>query len=150
MTIPQTSGQAAVSNLSAAAPPSPHHMISDGIWNQSTVHISCTLYLDSSLLHFDLSNTVSKESVPLTKYLITIKHAFVHLLSPLSMAINPSVELLEVFVSAGWDLNRHFKLSGDNGRRLSNLVANQEALVDWCFEHGVQVSDGAKDKNALK
>ncbi|MCJ1423548.1 hypothetical protein MMC29_001432 [Sticta canariensis] len=132
-------------------PPSPRRLITDGVRNHSTVEISRALGLDRSLLPFALSSAVSKGSVPLTMYLLTTESAPVHTLNPLEIATEPSVELLDAVVSAGWDLNQRSSDKGaGKGQRLLDLVAWDEGLLKWCLEHGAQVSDGAEDENALR
>lgn len=132
-------------------PPSPRRLIIDGIRNQSTAEISRALRLDHSLLAFALSSAVSKGSIPLTAYLLTTERAPVDTLTPLNIATEPSVELLDTVVSAGWDLNRRSPDKGaGKGQRLLDLVAWDEGLVKWCIEHGAQVSDGAENEDALK
>ena len=130
---------------------SPRRLITDGIRNQSTAEITNALQLDRSLLPFALSSAVSKGSVPLTAYLLTTEGASVDALTPLNIATEPSVELLDTVVSAGWDLNQRSPDKGaGKGQRLLDLVAWNEGLVKWCLEHGAKVSDGAEDEDALR
>lgn len=35
------------------------------------------------------------------------------------------------------------------GKRLIDLVAGKECLVNWCLDHGSQISDGAEDEDPL-
>lgn len=150
-----TLGPAAPSNAAPdpqiSKPPSPRRLITNGIRNQSTAEIAQALQLDPSLLPFALSSAVSKGSVPLTVYLLTTERAPVDTLTPLNLATEPSVELLDTVVSAGWDLNQRSPDKGaGKGPRLLDLVAWNEGLVKWCLEHGAQMSDGAEDEDALK
>lgn len=132
-------------------PPSPRRLITDGIRNRSTHEISRGLQLDRSLLPFALSSAVSKGSVPLTSYLLTTERAPVDTLTPLNVATEPSTELLDVVVSAGWDLNQRSPDKGaGKGQRLLDLVTWDEGLVRWCLEHGAQISDGADEEDAFK
>lgn len=146
-----TSDHAAPSNPQKTKSPSPRRLVTDGIRNDSTAEISRALRLDRSLLPFALSSAVSKGSVPLTTYLLTSERAPVEALTPLNIAIEPSVELLDVIVCAGWDLNQRSPDRGaGKGQRVMDLVASDEDLVRWCLEHGAQVSNGAEDDNALR
>ena len=132
-------------------PPSPCRLLNNGIRNQSTAEIAYALQLDRSLLSSALFTAVFKGSVALTAYLITTEHAPVDKLTPLTLAIEPSVELLDVVVSAGWNLNqRNPDRGAGKGHRLIDLVAGNECLVKWCLEHGSQISDGAEDEDPLK
>ena len=79
--------------------PSPRRLITDGIRNRSTREISRGLQLDRLLLPFALSSAVSKGSVPLTSYLLATERAPVDTLTPLQVATEPSIELLDVIVS---------------------------------------------------
>ncbi|MCJ1267213.1 hypothetical protein MMC22_007098 [Lobaria immixta] len=152
------SGPAAPSNPSGEArdhqvtkSPSPRRLITDGIRNQSTAEISRALELDRSLLPFALSSAISKGSVPLIAYLLTTENAPINTLTPLNITTEPSIELLDVVVSAGWDLNQRSPDKGaGKGQRLLDLVAWDEGLVKWCLEHGAQVSDGVEDEDTLK
>lgn len=56
-----------------------------------------------SLLSIALFRALYKDSVTLTAYLITTKHAPVDKLTPLTVAIEPSVELLDIVVFAGME-----------------------------------------------
>lgn len=130
--------------------PSPRRQVTDAIRNGSTDEISRALRLDPSLLSFALSSAVSKGSVPLTTYLLTSERAPIETLTPLNIATEPSVELLDALVCAGWNVNQRSPDRGaGKGQRLLDLVASDEVLVRWCLEHGAQVSDGVEDENAL-
>lgn len=129
----------------------PRRLITDGIRNRFTHEISQALQLDRSLLPFALSSAVSKGSVPLTSYLLATERAPVNTLTPLNVATAPSIELLDVVVSRGWDLNQRSSDRGaGKGPRLLDLVAGDEGLVRWCLEHGAQISDGADEEDALR
>ncbi|MCJ1260738.1 hypothetical protein MMC22_000600 [Lobaria immixta] len=151
MAADPTSGSVSPSNSPMTKPPSPRRLITDGIRNHSTTEISRALQLDRSLLPFALSSVVYKGSVPLTAYLLATERAPVDTLTPLKIATEPSVELLDTVVSAGWDLNQRSPDKGaGKGQRLIDLVAGNEDLVKWCLEHGAQVSDEAEEENALR
>ena len=122
-------------------------MITDGVRNCSTTEISRALQLDRSLLPFALSSAVRKGSVLLTRYLLVTESALANTLTPINVAPEASVELLDLIVSAGWDLNKR-SLRGKGGRLL-DMVAFDEGLVKWCLEHGAQVSDGAENEDAF-
>lgn len=98
-----------------------------------------------------LFSAVYKGSVALTAYLITTEHAPVDKLTPLTLAIEPSVELLDTVVSAGWNLNQRSPDRGaGKGQRLIDLVAGNECLVKWCLEHGSRISHGAENEDPLR
>ncbi|MCJ1465298.1 hypothetical protein MMC07_003915 [Pseudocyphellaria aurata] len=129
--------------------PIPRLMINKGVKNKSTTEIVRALRLDPSLLSYALTLAVSKGSVSLTRYLLTTESASVHELTPMHLVGNPSVELLDVVVSAGWDLNRRFEEFGMK-MRLLDLLSSKEDLVKWCLEHGAQISDGIENENPFK
>lgn len=133
-----------------AAPFNAQRLITDGIRNHSTAELSRALQLDRSLLSTALFCAVCKGSVFLTEYLLTTERARVDALTPLAITVEPSIELLETVVSAGWDLNQRSPESREGkGPRLLDLVAGDEDLVKWCLEHGAQVSDGAEDEDTF-
>ncbi len=130
---------------------SPRRLITDGIRNRSTREISRGLELDRSLLPFALSSAVTKGSVPLTSYLLATERASLDTLTPLCVATEPSIELLDVVVSMGWDINQRSPDKGaGKGQRLLDLVIGDEGLVRWCLEHGAQISDGADEEDTFK
>lgn len=139
-----TSGSAALSiaapDSQKIIPPSSRRLITNGIRNQSTAEIAHALQLDRSLLSSALFSAV-----------INIEHAPVDKLTPLTLAVEPSVELFNTVVSAGWNLNQRSpdRWAG-KGPRLIDLVAGNECLVKLCLEHGSQISDGAEDEDPLK
>lgn len=102
---------AALSNSPAFGPQitkplSPKRMMTDAIKNQSTIEVSHVLQTDRSLLPYALSTAVFKALAPMTKYLLTSEGAAVHRLTPLFVAAQSSIELLDAVFTAAWDLNK--------------------------------------------
>ena len=134
-----------------AKPVSPRRQITDGIRNGSTEEISRALQLDRTLLPYALSTAVWRGSVPLTTYLLNNEHAPVETLRVSSVLQEPTIELLDVLVSAGWDLNQRSPSSGPAmvGRFLDGVV-HDEQMVRWCLEHGAEVSDGKENEDGYR
>lgn len=132
------------SNATKSVPP--RRLVTEGVRNGSTEAISSALQLDPSLLSFALSSAVRKGSVTLTTHLLNNEHASVDTLPVSSVATEPSIELLDILVSAGWNLNQRSNL----GLRLLDMVTSDEELVRWCLDHGAKVSDGKDDEDDFK
>ena len=135
----------------AAKPVSPRRLITEGIRNGSTEEIAHALQLDRTLLPYALSTTVWRGSVPLTTYLLNDEHAPIETLRVSSVLQEPTIELLDVLVSAGWDLNQRSPSSGPGmvGRFLDGVV-HDERMVRWCLEHGAEVSDGKENEDGYR
>lgn len=113
-------------------------MIVKGIMSHSTAEISRTLQLDRSLLGFVLQTAVYRGDVPMTAFLVTTEGAPVDTLSPVWIAAEVSIELLDTLVSAGWDMKKRSSITGPSttrGQRLLSMVIWNEELVKWCIEH---------------
>lgn len=123
--------------------PSPDNMLLNGIGNNSIDEVSRAIQLDRSLLRDALITATFKGCVEITKYLLTTEKAPVEWLIPRTVARKASIELLDVVVSAGWDINQ--RAGSGKGVRLLDLVIWDEEMMKWCFEHGAQVADGAED-----
>lgn len=90
-----------------------------------------------SLLSQALRSAVYHGSASMVEYLLSQEKApGLDTLTPLTVAVSPSIELLSVLVSHGWDLNRRQPDHGGPGQRLLDFICGDEALVRWCLEHG--------------
>ena len=79
----------------------------------------------------------------LTAYLLDNRHAQMSSLNLHHIAGKPSVELLELLLSHGWDVNQATPPSPvQQGRRLIDHVCHDEELVRWLVEHGATVDHG--------
>ncbi|KAF5636780.1 uncharacterized protein FTJAE_5976 [Fusarium tjaetaba] len=93
-----------------------------------------------------LGRCVRHGSIDLVKYLLESERAPVESLSPLAVAANSSIPLLELLVSHGWDLNKaEVYRSLKRGDKLIDLVCDDHQLVCWLVEHGARVTDGDVD-----
>ena len=135
----------------AAKPVPPRRLINEGIRNGSTEEISRALQLDCTLLPYALSTAVWRGSVPLTAYLLNNEHAPVETLMVSSVLQEPTIELLDLLISAGWDINQRSPSSGPGmvGRFLDGVV-HDERMVRWCLEHGAEVSDGKENEDGYR
>ncbi|KAL8788496.1 MAG: hypothetical protein Q9195_007273 [Heterodermia aff. obscurata] len=144
-----SSNNPAASNATKPIPP--RRLINEGIRNGSTEEIARALQLDRTLLPYALNTAVWRGSVPITTYLLNDEHAPVERLRVSSVLQEPTIELLDVLVSAGWDLNQRSPASGPGmvGRFLDG-VAHDEGMVRWCLEHGAEVSDGKENEDEYR
>ena len=124
----------------------PRRLINEGIRNGSTEEISSALQLDRSLLPYALNSAVSKGIVPLTVYLLDTENAPVETVTVSNVVTEPSVELLDVLVSAGWNLKQRSHL----GFRVLDMIAGNEGMVRWCLDHGAEVSDRKEDEDDVR
>ncbi|KAF5567848.1 hypothetical protein FNAPI_422 [Fusarium napiforme] len=93
-----------------------------------------------------LGRCVRHGSIDLVKYLLESERAPIKSLSPLAVAANSSIPLLELLVSHGWDLNKaEVDRSLKRGDKLIDLVCDDHQLVCWLVEHGARVTDGEVD-----
>lgn len=135
----------------AVKPVPPRRLINEGIRNGSTEDITRALQIDRTLLPYALSTAVWRGSVPLTSYLLNNEHAPVETLRVSSVLQEPTIELLDVLVSAGWDINQRSPSSGPGmvGRFLDGVV-HDERIVRWCLEHGAEVSDSKESEDEYR
>lgn len=146
------SGSSNVPTTSKVAKPvHPGHLLLEGIRNGSKEEIALALQLDRTLLAHALSTAVWRGSVPLTTYLLADEHAPVETLGLSNFLQKPTIELLDVLVSAGWDLNQrsHGSSAGTVNRLLDSIVYD-ESIVRWCLEHGAEVSDGKHNEDGYR
>ncbi|TVY60297.1 hypothetical protein Focb16_v003604 [Fusarium oxysporum f. sp. cubense] len=93
-----------------------------------------------------LGRCVRHGSIDLVRYLLKCERAPVASLSPLAVAANSSIPLLELLVAHGWDLNKaEVDRSLKRGDKLIDLVCDDHQLVCWLVEHGARVMDGEVD-----
>jgi hypothetical protein len=89
-----------------------------------------------------LGRCVRHGSIDLVKYLLECERAPVESLSPLAVAANSSIPLLELLVAGGWDLNKaEVDRSLKRGDKLIDLVCDDHQMVCWLVEHGARVTD---------
>ncbi|KAG6989871.1 hypothetical protein G7Y79_00062g093490 [Physcia stellaris] len=142
-------GSSDLANTSKAAKRvHPMRQILEAIRNNSKEEIAHVLQLhncDPKLLSHGLSTAVWRGSVPLTTYLLVDQHAPVEAASLGGILQKPTIELLDVLVSAGWDINQR-----EGNGRLLDAVVYDESLVRFCLEHGAEISDGKENEDAYR
>ncbi|KAI1022143.1 hypothetical protein LB504_007507 [Fusarium proliferatum] len=98
------------------------------------------------LLPSILGRCVRHGRIDLVRYLLECERAPVKSLSPLAVAANSSIPLVELLVAHGWDLNKaEADRSLKRGDKLIDLVCDDHQLVRWLVEHGARVTDGEVD-----
>ncbi|KAF5612461.1 uncharacterized protein FSUBG_1538 [Fusarium subglutinans] len=136
--------------------PHPRRMLNDAIREKSLSQLIAAMEMIKadprflcSLQEFlpsILGRCVRHGSIDLVRYLLECEKAPVESLSPLAVAANTSIPLLELLVDHGWDLNKaeahRFLKRGD---KLIDLVCDDHQLVCWLVEHGARVTDGEVD-----
>ncbi|KAF4428872.1 hypothetical protein FACUT_9329 [Fusarium acutatum] len=136
--------------------PHPRRMLNDAIREKSLSQLVAAMEMLKSdprllsslqeLLPSILGRCVRYGSIDLVKYLLECERAPVESLSPLAVAANSSIPLLELLVAHGWDLNKaEVDRSLKRGDRLIDLVCDDHQLVCWLVEHGARVTDGEVD-----
>ena len=140
----QSESSSVPSASNAAKPVPPRRLINEAIRNGSAEELSHALQLDRTLLPYALSTAVWRASVPLTIHLLDNEHAPIETLKSYSVLQEPTIELLDVLVSAGWDLNQR---SPD---RVLDDVVDDERMVRWCLEHGAELSDGKEHEDGYR
>ena len=130
----------------AAKSSHPARLLLEAIRNESKEEVAHALQLDRTLLAHALSTAVWRGSVPLTTYLLVIEHAPVEAASIGGFLQKPTIELLDVLVSAGWKINER----DGTGSRLLDDVVYDESMVRFCLEHGAEISDGKENEDAYR
>ncbi|KLO97155.1 uncharacterized protein LW93_3128 [Fusarium fujikuroi] len=98
------------------------------------------------LLPSILGRCVRHGCIDLVRYLLECERAPVESLSPLAVAANSSIPLVELLVAHGWDLNKaEADRSLKRGDKLIDLVCDDHQLVRWLVEHGARVTYGEVD-----
>ena len=121
----------------------PGRQLIAAIKNRSTAEVSRVLNLDRSLLRHAISTAIYRSDAQLTSYLIDIEKAPIHTIPPVTVATSyvaePSIDLLNVSVSAGWDINQCDNGGLGRGQRLVELLVHDEELVRWCISRGATI-----------
>ena len=99
---------------------------------------------EDEILLFSVYTAVSQGKPSVVKYLLDEKDAPMDTLCPSIVSTTPSIELFQVLIDRGWDINQP-DLQG-SGERLLQLVAGDIDLVHWCLDHGATVEDWHGDK----
>ena len=96
------------------------------------------------IFSFSVYTAVSQGKSSVVKYLLDEKDAPMDALCPSIVSTTPSIELFQILIDRGWDINQ-LDLQG-SGERLLQLVASDIDLVRWCLDHGATVEDWHDDK----
>ena len=134
------------------ARPRPYHLVHAARAENSlpklvhAVEVARTTLSDAKFQGFlnrALQMVVRNGCPTLTAYLLDNQHAQMSCLNLHHIAGKPSVELLELLLSHGWDVNHAPPPSPtQQGRRLIDHVCRDEKLVRWLVEHGATVDHG--------
>ncbi|KAI1047063.1 hypothetical protein LB505_010199 [Fusarium chuoi] len=136
--------------------PNPRRMLNKAIRERSLSQLIVAIEMikaDSQLfsslqelLPSILGRCVRHGCIDLVRYLLECETAPVESLSPLAVAANSSIPLVELLVAHGWDLNKaEADRSLKRGDKLIDLVCDDHQLVRWLVEHGARVTDGEVD-----
>ncbi|KAF5249316.1 hypothetical protein FANTH_5397 [Fusarium anthophilum] len=136
--------------------PHPRRMLNDAIREKSLSQLIAAMEMIKAdprllcslqeLLPSILGRCVRHGSIDLVRYLLERENAPVESLSPLAVAANTSIPLLELLVAHGWDLNKaEVHRCVKRGDKLIDLVCDDHQLVCWLVEHGARVTDGEVD-----
>ena len=99
---------------------------------------------EDEILSFSVYIAVLQGKPSVVKYLLDQKDAPMDTLCPSIVSSNPSIELLQILIDHGWDINQPDLR--ESGERLLQLVTSDIDLVRWCLDHGARVEDGHDDK----
>ena len=99
---------------------------------------------EGEILSFSVYTAVSAGKPNIVRYLLDQKDAPLDTLCPTIVSTNPSIELFQVLLDRGWDINQ-IDLQ-NSGERLLQLVASDMDLVRWCLDHGARVEDAHHDR----
>ena len=124
----------------------PRRLLLEAIRNESKEEVAHALQLDRTMLAHALSTAVWRGSVPLTTYLLVDEHAPVEAATTGGFLQKPTIELLNVLVSAGWEINQRHGTSP----RLLDLLVYDESMLRFCLEHGAEISDGKENEDEYR
>ena len=128
--------------------PSSLAIISNGCRTNSITEVSRGLQAASleehrqvhGLLSWSLSRAVYHGHPKVVRYLIEHESAPVDQLSPLMVSHSPSIEVFQILIDHGWDINQSRPDRGPGlGEPLLHLICGDESLVRWCLNHGAIV-----------
>lgn len=91
---------------------------------------------------FGLRTAMNSGNIAVVRYLLEEEKASAKGLNPLTVARNASIELLQLLVDHGFDLNEpasYVPTPGVGGYLLQRVCGDDE-LVRWCVEHGAKVN----------
>ncbi|KAI1016497.1 hypothetical protein LB503_010275 [Fusarium chuoi] len=136
--------------------PNPRRMLNKAIRERSLSQLIVAIEMTKAdsqlfsslqeLLPSILGRCVRHGCIDLVRYLLECERAPVESLSPLAVAANSSIPLVELLVAHGWDLNKaEADRSLKRGDKLIDLVCDDHQLVRWLVEHGARVTDGEVD-----
>ncbi|KAF5545723.1 hypothetical protein FMEXI_5907 [Fusarium mexicanum] len=136
--------------------PHPRRMLNDAIREKSLSQLIAAMEMIKAdprflcslqeLLPSILGRCVRHGSIDLVRYLLECEKTSVESLSPLAVAANTSIPLLELLIAHGWDLNKaEVHRCVKRGDKLIDLVCDDHQLVCWLVEHGARVTDGEVD-----
>ena len=98
------------------------------------------------LLSWSLSRAVYHSQSDVVRYLLEQEGASLDSLSPFMVAATPSVQLFQILIDYGGDINQSEPDCGAGpGQYISQLVCNDKSLVRWCLDRSASVEDRHTD-----
>ena len=102
------------------------------------------------ILGFGVFWAAYEEKLDMVKYLLDQWSAPMDRLSPGLVSTSRSVDMFQMLIDRGWDINRSDRKDQcvgyqRAGQRLLQHVISDEDLVCWCLDHGATVEDGPFD-----
>lgn len=137
-------------NPTEAHTPSPRSMINNGCSTNDVAQVARGIQIaseqlgrkDQELLSWSLSRAVYHGATAVVRYLLEQEGTRLDAISPLKVAASKSVQVLQILVDHGWDLNQHEPdRDAGPGQSLLQLVSDDEVLVRWCLDNGASVED---------
>jgi hypothetical protein len=99
-----------------------------------------------SLFLSALTIAISLSNIEVVRYLIEQQHASVADIVASTVDTNASIELLQLLVDHGFDINKSTQTpSLRQGPYLLQQVCKDETLVRWCIEHGAKLEGMLED-----
>ena len=95
------------------------------------------------ILSFSVYTAVATGKPSVVEYLLDQEGAPMDTLCPSVVSTNSSIELLQILIDRGWDINQPDLQR--RGEHLLQLVTYDINLVRWCLDHGAWVEDGHGD-----
>ena len=101
---------------------------------------------DRELLSWSLSRVVYHVQADVVLYLLEQEGTPLDSLSPINVAVSPSIQLFQILIDHGRVTNQSGLDQGaGSGQCLFQLVCDDEFMVCWCLDHGALMEDRHTD-----
>ena len=103
--------------------------------------------IENDIVTCGLRSAVFHGRPEIVRYLLDTRGASVDTISPFYASNNPSIELFQVLLDHGWDINKKQQTGYGMkiGQRLISINCDNEEIVRWCLDHGSLVENGPYD-----